>query len=152
MPGIIFGMVPLEQQGRSILRYAQGEFYDYLQCGRIEHGFLRVRCEDCHYERLMAFSFTKSRRPRRATRHSSQLRRQTDGRECRAAGRPPLEQNLCTDASHVMGLANVLQCQVQRYKVKTHEYKIAVQFVIVSDEEREQLIEGCFEAINGEAL
>jgi hypothetical protein len=77
----------MEQQGRSIPLYVQREFDDYLQCGRLEHGFLRVRWEGCHHERLVAFSGTKSRRPRRATRHLSQLWRQTDGRECRAAGR-----------------------------------------------------------------
>ena len=44
----------MEQQGRSIPLYVQSEFDDYLQCGRLEHGFLRVRCEDCHHERLVA--------------------------------------------------------------------------------------------------
>ena len=34
----------------------QHEFADYLKCGRLEHGFLRVRCMDCHAERLVAFS------------------------------------------------------------------------------------------------
>ncbi len=33
-----------------------GEFDDYLKCGRLEHGFLRVRCDTCHFERLVAFS------------------------------------------------------------------------------------------------
>jgi len=32
------------------------EFEDYLKCGRLEHGFLRVRCEACHQEQLVAFS------------------------------------------------------------------------------------------------
>jgi ribosomal protein S27E len=32
------------------------EFEDYLKCGRLEHGFLRVRCSDCHAEQLLAFS------------------------------------------------------------------------------------------------
>ncbi len=36
--------------------YVQHEFEDYLRCGRLEHGFLRVRCEACHTERLVAFS------------------------------------------------------------------------------------------------
>ncbi len=34
----------------------QQEFEAYLKCGRLEHGFLRVRCEDCHAEKLVAFS------------------------------------------------------------------------------------------------
>lgn len=32
------------------------EFDEYLECGRLENGFLRVRCEDCHLEHLVAFS------------------------------------------------------------------------------------------------
>ena len=36
--------------------YVQREFEDFLQCGRLEHGFLRVRCESCHAEHLVAFS------------------------------------------------------------------------------------------------
>src|SRR5690554_7795105 len=32
------------------------EFEDYLKCGRLEHGFLRVRCQSCHHEKLVAFS------------------------------------------------------------------------------------------------
>ena len=46
----------LENQGQSLPRYVQREFEDFLQCGRLEYGFLRVRCEDCHHERLVAFS------------------------------------------------------------------------------------------------
>lgn len=34
----------------------QQEFAAYLKCGRLEHGFLRVRCMACHAERLVAFS------------------------------------------------------------------------------------------------
>ena len=37
-------------------RHLQREFEDYLKCGRLEHGFLPVRCADCHAERLRAFS------------------------------------------------------------------------------------------------
>lgn len=35
------------------------EFEAYLKCGRLEHGFLRVRCDTCHFERLVAFSCKK---------------------------------------------------------------------------------------------
>jgi transposase len=31
------------------------EFEAYLKCGRLEEGFLRVRCEQCHAEKLVAF-------------------------------------------------------------------------------------------------
>ena len=46
----------LAEQGRSLPGYVVGEFEDYLECGRLEHGFLRVRCESCHHEKLVAFS------------------------------------------------------------------------------------------------
>ena len=42
--------------GRTLPDYVHQEFEDYLKCGRLEHGFLRVRCEDCRHERLVAFS------------------------------------------------------------------------------------------------
>ena len=32
------------------------EFDECLKCGRLEHGFLRVQCETCHAEHLVAFS------------------------------------------------------------------------------------------------
>jgi ribosomal protein S27E len=46
----------LEAEGRALPRFVQREFEDYLKCGRLEHGFLRVRCTDCHAEKLVAFS------------------------------------------------------------------------------------------------
>jgi ribosomal protein S27E len=46
----------LMEQGRELPGYVQREFEDYLKCGRLEHGFLRVRCESCHAEHLVAFS------------------------------------------------------------------------------------------------
>lgn len=49
----------LEFQGQNLPLYIQQEFEAFLECGRLEHGFLRVRCEDCHHERLVAFSCKK---------------------------------------------------------------------------------------------
>ena len=46
----------LAGQGRPLPDYVQQEFEAYLKCGRLEHGFLRVRCESCHAEHLVAFS------------------------------------------------------------------------------------------------
>ncbi|GAG88930.1 unnamed protein product [marine sediment metagenome] len=43
-------------QGTALPGYVQREFEDYLRCGRLEHGFLRVRCDSCHTEHLVAFS------------------------------------------------------------------------------------------------
>ncbi len=45
-----------EAAGRPLPKYVHEEFEAYLRCGRLEHGFLRVRCEDCHAEKLVAFS------------------------------------------------------------------------------------------------
>jgi len=43
-------------QSRLLPLYVQREFEDYLKCGRLEHGFLRVQCDTCHAEHLVAFS------------------------------------------------------------------------------------------------
>lgn len=43
-------------EGRALSDYARQEFGKYLKCGRLEHGFLRVQCETCHAEHLVAFS------------------------------------------------------------------------------------------------
>lgn len=46
----------MAQQERPLPDYVQREFEDYLRCGRLEHGFLRVHCDTCHAEHLVAFS------------------------------------------------------------------------------------------------
>ena len=46
----------LAAEGRILPDYVHKEFEEYLKCGRLEHGFLRVRCEECCHERLVAFS------------------------------------------------------------------------------------------------
>jgi ribosomal protein S27E len=46
----------MAEQGSPLPGYVAREFEDYLKCGRLEHGFLRVRCESCHHEKLVAFS------------------------------------------------------------------------------------------------
>ena len=46
----------LAAQGSALPGYVEREFDEYLKCGRLEHGFLRVRCETCHAEHLLAFS------------------------------------------------------------------------------------------------
>ena len=49
-------VVLMAEQGKELPSYVQREFEDFLKCGRLEHGFLRVRCESCHAEHLVAFS------------------------------------------------------------------------------------------------
>src|SRR5919198_405788 len=36
--------------------YVQREFYDYLRCGILAHGFLRLGCDTCKHELLVPFS------------------------------------------------------------------------------------------------
>lgn len=36
--------------------YVQREFYDYLRCGILAHGFLRLSCDTCKHELLLPFS------------------------------------------------------------------------------------------------
>jgi len=43
-------------EGRLLPNYVRREFNEYLKCGRLEHGFLRVQCEACHAEHVVAFS------------------------------------------------------------------------------------------------
>ena len=49
----------LAAQDRSLPDYVREEFEEYLRCGVLDHGFLRVVCEQCHAERLVAFSCKK---------------------------------------------------------------------------------------------
>jgi hypothetical protein len=49
-------VVLLSEQGKPLPKYVLREFDDYLKCGRLEHGFLRLRCDTCHAERLLGFS------------------------------------------------------------------------------------------------
>src|SRR5262249_62121213 len=36
--------------------YVEREFSDYLRCGILSHGFLRLGCDTCHHELLLPFS------------------------------------------------------------------------------------------------
>jgi len=38
------------EAGRPLPDYVEAEFDAYLRCGRLEEGFLRLRCEQCHAE------------------------------------------------------------------------------------------------------
>ena len=46
----------LAARGAELQGYVEQEFEDYLKCGRLEHGFLRFRCDSCHAEHIVAFS------------------------------------------------------------------------------------------------
>lgn len=42
--------------GYGMPRHVERELRNYLGCGVLAHGFVRVRCEDCGFDRLVAFS------------------------------------------------------------------------------------------------
>jgi len=46
----------MARQGKRLPNYIQQEFDDFLKCGRLEYGFLRLRCDSCKQEHLLAFS------------------------------------------------------------------------------------------------
>ncbi|HEY5869465.1 MAG TPA: hypothetical protein VI542_28545 [Candidatus Tectomicrobia bacterium] len=41
-----------DPDAKGLPAYVQREFYDYLQCGILAHGFLRLGCDTCHPSRL----------------------------------------------------------------------------------------------------
>ena len=45
-----------ESAGQSSVEGCKREFEAYLRCGILAHGFARVRCEGCAFERLVPFS------------------------------------------------------------------------------------------------
>jgi Putative transposase/Transposase zinc-binding domain len=45
-----------DPDARGLPAYVKRELYDYLQCGVLAHGFLRLGCDTCHQELLLAFS------------------------------------------------------------------------------------------------
>jgi hypothetical protein len=42
--------------GGGLPRFVEQEFRQFLTCGVLAHGFARVRCERCTFERLVPFS------------------------------------------------------------------------------------------------
>src|SRR5262245_40417675 len=45
-----------DPDARGLPAYVKREFYDYLQCGVLAYGFLRLGCDTCHQELLLGFS------------------------------------------------------------------------------------------------
>lgn len=46
----------LQRHETSLPRFVLSEFQDYLRCGRLEYGFVRVKYNGCRHEHLVAFS------------------------------------------------------------------------------------------------
>jgi hypothetical protein len=42
--------------GAPLPEFVEQEFRDFLTCGVLAHGFARLRCTDCAFERLVPFS------------------------------------------------------------------------------------------------
>jgi len=42
--------------GHRLPKFVEQEFRDFLTCGVLAHGFARLRCDDCAFERLVPFS------------------------------------------------------------------------------------------------
>jgi hypothetical protein len=47
------------REGKDLPRYVIKEFEEYLRCGRLEHGLVRVWCEGCKHEMAVALSCKK---------------------------------------------------------------------------------------------
>lgn len=45
-----------EQADKPVASYVRHEFTSFLKCGVLAHGFLRLQCTGCHFERLRPFS------------------------------------------------------------------------------------------------
>jgi hypothetical protein len=48
-----------QEEGRPVPNYVIEEFDEYLKCGILAHGFLRLQCGLCHKEMAVAFSCKK---------------------------------------------------------------------------------------------
>lgn len=48
-----------ESENQGLPKYIKKEFEGYIKCGILQYGFLRVQCESCKDERLIAFSCKK---------------------------------------------------------------------------------------------
>jgi hypothetical protein len=49
----------MEEKGRYLPEYVKEEFDAFLKCGLLSQGFLRLECEGCQREKLVAFSCKK---------------------------------------------------------------------------------------------
>jgi len=50
------GAAAVRTDGVGLPRFIEREFRAFLRCGLLVHGFLRVRCDDCAFERLVPLS------------------------------------------------------------------------------------------------
>jgi hypothetical protein len=43
-------------EGRGLLKYVREEFFRYLKCGILAHGFARVHCGGCGHDMVVTYS------------------------------------------------------------------------------------------------
>jgi hypothetical protein len=67
-----------DPEGGGYPRFIERAFRRYLECGLLAHGFARLRCAECGYERLVSFSCKSKLCPRVAFRPSCLARRTAD--------------------------------------------------------------------------
>src|SRR4051794_614623 len=48
-----------EQEGKGLPRFVRDEFESYFRCGVLQHGFVRLKCDSCRHEKIIAFSCKK---------------------------------------------------------------------------------------------
>jgi len=58
---VLYGVVQRELEtflarARSVPRFVEREFRGFLRCGILAHGFVRVHCDECGIDRVVAFS------------------------------------------------------------------------------------------------
>ena len=49
----------LAEEGQWLPKHVEKELWAYLECGILAYGFVRVQCDDCKNEQLVAFSCKK---------------------------------------------------------------------------------------------
>ena len=49
----------LAEEGQRLPKHVEKELWAYLECGVLAYGFVRVKCDDCTNEQLLAFSCKK---------------------------------------------------------------------------------------------
>ena len=45
-----------QERGRVVPRFVENDLRDFLDCGILERGFIRVHCDACGMDRVVAFS------------------------------------------------------------------------------------------------
>jgi hypothetical protein len=50
-----------DPMAKGLPQYVREEFYAYLQCGVLAHGFVRLGCDTCPHKMLLAFSCKRRR-------------------------------------------------------------------------------------------